>query len=70
MSGDGKELFETANEVRRYYVGDEVHLRGLIEFSNICKNIIKMSKNYVKLLKKTSICAKMITVESLSTIKK
>lgn len=32
-----KELFEAADRVRRAYVGDEVHLRGLIEFSNICK---------------------------------
>ena len=32
------ELFAAADEVRRRYVGDEVHLRGLIEFSNICRN--------------------------------
>ena len=32
-----KELFEAADRVRKKYVGDEVHLRGLIEFSNICK---------------------------------
>ena len=31
-------LFDKADEVRRQYVGDEVHLRGLIEFSNICRN--------------------------------
>lgn len=31
------ELTAAANRVRRKYVGDEVHLRGLIEFSNICK---------------------------------
>ncbi|MBP7211704.1 [FeFe] hydrogenase H-cluster radical SAM maturase HydE [bacterium] len=30
-------IFETANEVRKKYVGDDVHLRGLIEFSNFCK---------------------------------
>jgi len=30
-------LFNAANEVRKKYLGDEVHLRGLIEFSNICK---------------------------------
>lgn len=30
------ELFEAADRVRKQYVGDEVHLRGLIEFSNIC----------------------------------
>lgn len=32
-----KELFAAADRVRQKYVGDEVHLRGLIEFSNICK---------------------------------
>ena len=32
------ELFKKADSVRRKYVGDEVHLRGLIEFSNICRN--------------------------------
>jgi biotin synthase len=32
-----EELFCAANEVRKQYVGEEVHLRGLIEFSNICK---------------------------------
>ncbi len=32
-----KELFSYADEIRKKYVGDEVHLRGLIEFSNICK---------------------------------
>lgn len=30
-------IFETADRVRAKYVGDEVHLRGLIEFSNYCK---------------------------------
>jgi len=29
-------LFKTADRVREKYVGNEVHLRGLIEFSNIC----------------------------------
>lgn len=32
-----EQLFSAADEVRKKYVGDEVHLRGLIEFSNICK---------------------------------
>lgn len=31
-------LFKKADVVRHQYVGDEVHLRGLIEFSNICRN--------------------------------
>lgn len=33
-----QKLFERADDVRRQYVGDEVHLRGLIEFTNICRN--------------------------------
>lgn len=30
-------LFAAADRVRKKYVGDAVHLRGLIEFSNICR---------------------------------
>lgn len=30
-------LFAAADEVRHRFVGDEVHLRGLVEFSNICR---------------------------------
>lgn len=30
-------LYEKADRIRQKYVGDEVHLRGLIEFSNICR---------------------------------
>ena len=30
-------LFKEADRVRQKNVGDEVHLRGLVEFSNICK---------------------------------
>ena len=30
-------LFKTADKIRHENVGDEIHLRGLIEFSNICK---------------------------------
>ena len=32
------ELLAEADKTRHEYVGDEVHLRGLIEFSNICRN--------------------------------
>lgn len=32
-----EEFFAAADRVRQMYVGDEVHLRGLIEFSNTCK---------------------------------
>ncbi|MDF2591643.1 MAG: BioB [Clostridia bacterium] len=30
-------IFQTADKVRKKEVGEEVHLRGLIEFSNFCK---------------------------------
>ena len=30
-------LFSLADKVRKENVGDAVHLRGLVEFSNICK---------------------------------
>lgn len=32
-----EELFAAADQTRISYLGEEVHLRGLIEFSNICK---------------------------------
>lgn len=40
LSDDGcnEALFAAADDVRRRYVGDGVHLRALIEFSNICRN--------------------------------
>ena len=31
------EILKEADKIRHQYVGDGVHLRGLIEFSNICK---------------------------------
>ncbi len=34
-------LFSLADKTRKEYVGDKVHLRGLIEFSNICKRQCK-----------------------------
>lgn len=30
-------LFDVADGVRRRYVGDDIYLRGLIEFSNVCR---------------------------------
>ena len=33
-----QQLWQKANKVRQENVGDDVHLRGLIEFSNICRN--------------------------------
>ncbi|MFT8351919.1 [FeFe] hydrogenase H-cluster radical SAM maturase HydE [Clostridium saccharoperbutylacetonicum] len=32
-----EELFKAADDIRQKYLGDFVHLRGLIEFTNICK---------------------------------
>lgn len=37
LQSDGEELFQLADGVRKENVGSEVHLRGLIEFSNHCK---------------------------------
>ena len=36
--GDMEGLFQAADRVRKEYVGDEVFLRGIIEFSNYCRN--------------------------------
>ena len=33
-----QELFDRADQVRRQYVGDEILLRGIVEFSNHCRN--------------------------------
>ena len=33
---DLKELFEEADNMRRIFCGEEVHIRGIIEFSNHC----------------------------------
>ena len=37
LKSNDEALFKKADEIRAEYKGDEVHLRGLIEFSNICK---------------------------------
>ena len=38
-SNDGADfLFETADSVRRSVYGEDVYIRGLIEFTNYCKN--------------------------------
>lgn len=36
--GHDEELFKAARQIREYYYGKDVYLRGLIEFSNYCKN--------------------------------
>ena len=38
LKDESPELLKAADEVRKEFVGDEIHLRALIEFSNICKN--------------------------------
>ena len=37
-SSNDNQLFAAADSVRRRHYGDEVYLRGLIEFTNYCKN--------------------------------
>ena len=37
LEKDSRSLFLEADKIRHETVGDEVHLRGLIEFSNFCK---------------------------------
>lgn len=37
LNSNEKELFALADKIRKENVGDEIHLRGLIEFSNVCK---------------------------------
>ncbi len=31
-------LFKKADEIRKKYIGDDIHIRGILEFSNYCKN--------------------------------
>ena len=41
LNAEGDEverLYREADRIRREYMGDEVYIRGIIEFSNICKN--------------------------------
>jgi biotin synthase len=35
-TNDSNSLFKAADDVRKKYIGDEVELRGLVEFSNYC----------------------------------
>ena len=37
LNSEDPDLFKTADTIRKNNIGDSVHLRGLIEFSNICK---------------------------------
>lgn len=37
LASDGKDIFPAADNIRKQYKGKNVHLRGLIEFSNICR---------------------------------
>ncbi len=36
LSSNDDSILKTADEIRKKYVGDTIHLRGLIEFSNYC----------------------------------
>ena len=37
LKSSDKSILKKADDVRKKYVGDGIHLRGLIEFSNVCK---------------------------------
>lgn len=37
LSSNDISLFSFADEIRKKYKGDSIHIRGLVEFSNICK---------------------------------
>ncbi len=37
LNSNDEGLFRRADEIRKKYKGDEIHLRGLVEFTNICK---------------------------------
>ena len=37
VNEDTDSLFQTADDVRRKHCGDEIHLRGIIEYSNHCR---------------------------------
>lgn len=72
-----EEIFTLADKVRRENVGDEVHLRALIEFSNICKCTCKycglrvLNKNierYRILPKDIILCAKAAVDAGYKTI--
>ena len=41
LNSNSEALFNSADKIRQEFVGNEVHLRGLIEFSNICKSACK-----------------------------
>ncbi|MBR1753302.1 [bacterium] len=41
LKSNNDDVLKQADAIRKEYVGDEVHLRGLIEFSNICKRECK-----------------------------
>ncbi len=41
LSGEGSLIYKTADEVRAKFKSNYVHLRGLIEFTNICKRNCK-----------------------------
>ncbi len=41
LENKNNDLYAAADKIRKQYKGDAVHLRGLIEFTNICRNDCK-----------------------------
>ena len=74
---DIDKLYLRADEVRKIYCGNEVHLRGIIEFSNYCEQdclycgLRKSNKNlqrYRMTKDEINVTAKMITQAGIKTI--
>ncbi len=38
LCNNDEDLYKTADTIRKQYKGESVHLRGLIEYTNVCKN--------------------------------
>ena len=68
-------LFDYADKTRKKYVGDEVHLRGLIEFSNICRCQCKYCGLRISScgitewrMRLRAICSSLLVLSSTNTI--
>ncbi|MEN3042277.1 MAG: [FeFe] hydrogenase H-cluster radical SAM maturase HydE [Fervidobacterium sp.] len=67
-----EEIFQKADEIRKKYVGEEVHLRAIIEFSNYCsqhclycglrsenKNLVRYRMSLEEIIERAKLIAKL-----------